>query len=117
MIKWNKLMFTYKVSNLMKTFVTNNSSLIIPVGFVRYYSISFSIRMNSTTIQTYNSSRLIYRNLSFTTNLYQPLSQSSSTSVKPKDHQTNLSLGIFHPKKKRVDKVSVIYMYIYVYMF
>ncbi|CAI2728127.1 unnamed protein product [Schistosoma spindalis] len=107
MIKWNKLFFTYKVSNIMKTFVTNNSSIIIPIGFVQYYSISINIRMNSTTIKTYNSSRLIYRNLSFTANLFQPISSPSSTSVKPRDHQTNLSLGLFHPKKKRVDKEIV----------
>ncbi|CAH8553371.1 unnamed protein product [Schistosoma rodhaini] len=103
MIKCNKLMFICKVPNLMKTFSTNNSSILLPIGSVRCYSIPISIRTNSTTIKTYSSSRLIYRNLSFTATLFQPTS-SSLTSIKLKDHQTNLSLGLFHPKKKRVDK-------------
>ncbi|VDQ17493.1 unnamed protein product [Trichobilharzia regenti] len=42
-------------------------------------------------------------------------SPSSFSSTLRNHQQTNLGLGLFHPKKKRVDKVSQYYYYYYYY--
>ncbi|CAH8500382.1 unnamed protein product [Schistosoma turkestanicum] len=86
----------------MKNRITNNSSTILFGKFIQCYSTSSSIKINPTTITTTTTntinSSINQRNLSMTNNLFQ------LSSIKPKDHQTNLGLGLFHPKKKRADK-------------
>ncbi|CAH8529172.1 unnamed protein product [Heterobilharzia americana] len=109
MIKWDIFLFTWKFPCFMKTFhKTNSSSKILFSGLSRCYSNSSAVKMggvytcNNATANSNNSSSSI-KKLSSTA-LFRA-STSLSPSSKVKDHQeTNLGLGLFPPKKKRIDK-------------
>ncbi|TNN12066.1 Required for meiotic nuclear division protein 1 isoform 1 [Schistosoma japonicum] len=104
MSKLDTFMFTCKFP-LMRLIINNNLSTILYSGLVHSYStFSSNTRTSDVTIATtYSSSKYINKKLSSTTGLFQP---STPVLVKPKDHQSNLGLGLFHPKKKRIDKES-----------